>query len=131
MVPLAVPHLTLTDTTLCGYRVPKDTVVFADTESVHLDPKYWVDPTVFNPYRHIDEDGQLITNQGNFYPFGAGRWVCAGEPLAKVELFLFLSWMLQTFSFVAEEDGRPPKLEEIFNLTQFLVPYMIRAVKRK
>ena len=129
--PLAVPHVTLTDTTLCGYRVPKDTIVYVDTESVHLDPKCWEDPTVFNPYRHIDEDGHLITNQGNFFPFGAGRRVCAGESLAKVELFLFLSWMLQKFTFVAEEDGCSPKLEGIFNLTQFPVPYKIRAIKRK
>ena len=84
------------------------------TESVHLDPKCWENPTMFNPYRHIDENGKLITNQGNFYPFGAGRRVCAGEPLAKVELFLFLSWMLQEFTFIAEEDGRPsPGLRQI------------------
>ena len=131
VVPLALPHLTLTDTTLCGYRVPKDTIVFPDTESVHLDPKCWEDPTVFNPHRHIDENGTLITNQGNFYPFGAGRRVCAGEPLAKVELFLFLSWMLQKFTFVAEKDGSPPKLKGIFSGTQFPAPYKIRAIKRK
>ena len=29
--PLTLPHMTLTDTTLCGYRVPKDTIVFANT----------------------------------------------------------------------------------------------------
>ncbi len=131
VAPLAVPHFTLANTTLCGYRVPKDTIVFADTESVHLDPKCWENPTVFNPYRHIDEDGKLITNQGNFYPFGAGRRVCAGEPLAKVELFLFLSLMLQKFTLVAEEDGRPPSLKGMFSVTQFPFPYKIRAIQRK
>ncbi|KAL9969641.1 hypothetical protein ACROYT_G021878 [Oculina patagonica] len=131
VVPLALPHFTLTDTTLCGYRVPKETIVFPDTESVHLDPKCWENPTVFNPYRHIDEDGKLVTNQGNFYPFGAGRRVCAGEPLAKVELFLFLSWMLQKFTFIAEEDGRPPSMKGVFSGTQCPVPYKIRAIKRK
>ena len=131
VVPLAIPHVTLTDTTICGYRVPKDTIVFPDTESVHLDPKCWDDPTVFNPYRHIDENGNLITNQGNFFPFGAGRRVCAGEPLAKVELFLFVSWMLQKFTFVAEEDGHPPELKGAYTGTQFPVPYKIRAIKRK
>ena len=130
VVPLALPHVTLTDTTLCGYRVPKDTIVFPDTESVHLDPKCWDDPTAFNPYRHIDQDGNLVTNQGNFYPFGAGRRVCAGEALAKVELFLFLSWMLQKFTFVAEEDGHPPKLKGSYSGTQFPLPYKIRAIKR-
>lgn len=131
VVPLAVPHLTLIDTTMCGYRVPKDTIVFADTESVHLNPQCWENPTMFNPYRHIDENGKLITNQGNFYPFGAGRRVCAGEPLAKIELFLFLSWMFQKFSIVAEEEGHPPSLKREFSGTQFPSPYKIRAVKRK
>ncbi|KAJ7369554.1 hypothetical protein OS493_038133 [Desmophyllum pertusum] len=131
VAPLALPHFTLTDTTLCGYRVPKGTIVFADTESVHMDPKCWENPTVFNPYRHIDEDGKLITNQGNFYPFGAGRRFCAGEPLAKVELFMFLSWMLQKFTFVAEEEGHPPSLRGVFSGTQFPAPYKIRAIKRK
>ena len=131
VAPLGIPHSTLADTTLCGYRVPKDTIVFADTESVHLDPKCWQNPTVFNPYRHIDEDGKLVTNQGNFYPFGAGRRVCAGEPLAKAELFLFLSRMFQKFTFIAEEDGRPPSMKGLFSITQFPVPYRIRAIKRK
>ena len=128
LIPLAVAHVTITDTTLRGYRVPKDTIVFANTESVHLDPKCWGDPTVLNPHRHIGTDGKLITNQGNFYPFGAGRRVCAGEALAKVELFLFLSWLLHVFTFVPEE-GHPPKVKSA--VVQFPGHYTIRAIKRK
>ena len=128
VLPLAVTHVALTDTTLCGYRVPKDTIVFANTESVHLDPKCWEDPTVFNPYRHIDTDGKLITNLGNFYPFGAGRRVCAGESLAKVELFLFVSWLFHNFTFVPG-DGHPPQMKGSF--VQFPTRFKIRAIKRK
>ena len=130
VVPLAIPHITLTDTTLSGYQIPKGTMVFANTQAVHLDTKCWDGPTAFNPYRHINEDGKLLTNKGNFYPFGAGRRFCAGEPLAKVELFLFLSWMLQMFTFVAKEDGCPPELKGVFKVTQFPVAYEIRAIKR-
>ena len=126
--PLAVPHVTMADTTMCGYRVPKDTIVFADLESVHLDPECWKNPTEFNPYRHIDEDGKLITNQGNFFPFGAGRRVCAGEKLAKFELFLFISWMLHKFTFIAV-DGHPPKAKGAF--IQFPSAYKISAIKRR
>ena len=128
IVPLAIPHITLADTTLCGYRVPKGTYVFANTESVHLDPKCWEDPTVFNPYRHIDTDGQLIVNPSNFFPFGAGRRVCVGEPLGRVELFLFVSWLFQKFTFVAEDSYQ---LEVKGALVQFPVRYKIRAIKRK
>lgn len=129
VVPLAVAHVTLADTTLCGYKVPKDTIVFADTESVHLDPEYWKDPTVFDPYRHLDEHGKLVAHhKGNFYPFGAGHRGCAGEPLAKVEMFLFVSWLLHKFTFVAEE-RHPPNLKGAF--IQFPSPYKIRAIIRK
>ena len=128
VLPMAVPHLTVNDTTLCGYRVPKGTIVFPNTESVHLDPKCFEDSTVFNPYRHIDTDGKLIANQSNFYPFGAGRRVCAGESLARVELFLFLSWLLHKFTFVAEEGFQ---LEVKGSIVQFPVRYKIRAIKRK
>ena len=128
VVPLLFPHVSLQDTTLCGYRVPKDTIVFANTESIHLDPKRWEDPTAFNPHRHINSEGKLITSQSNFYPFGAGRRVCAGEPLAKIELFLFVSWLLHKFTFIAA-DGHPPKVKGTF--IQFPSPYKIRAIKRK
>ena len=80
----ALPHYTLKDTTLAGYRVPKDTVVVPNLMAVHMDPSCWEDPTKFNPHRHIDGDGQVVTNSVNFLPFSAGRRVCAGEALAKV-----------------------------------------------
>ncbi|XP_020623002.1 steroid 17-alpha-hydroxylase/17,20 lyase-like isoform X2 [Orbicella faveolata] len=82
----ALPHYTMKDTSLAGYRVPKDTVVLVHLMNVHLDPNFWENPNSFNPHRHIDADGQLITNSGNFLPFSAGRRVCAGEALAKVTL---------------------------------------------
>ena len=126
----AVPHYTLTDTTLCGYRVPKDTVVLPNLEAVHLDPECWENPNDFNPYRHIDTDGKLITNQGNWLPFSAGRRVCAGESLAKVELFLFLSIMLQRYTFVPEEGKEPPSLKGCVTGTQAPLPYTVVAVKR-
>ena len=79
-----IPHYTLKDTSLAGYRVPKDTVVMVNLMNVHLDPNCWENPNSFCPRRHIDADGQVITNSGNFLPFSAGRRVCAGEALAKV-----------------------------------------------
>ena len=131
IVPNALPHCTLKDTFLCGYRVPRGTIVFADTEAVHLDPKCWENPKVFDPYRHIDEQGNWITDKGNFYPFGAGRRSCAGEPLAKMELFIFLSWMLHKFTFEPEDGQNPPQLKPCRAFVQFPAPYKIRAIKRK
>ncbi|XP_078383120.1 steroid 17-alpha-hydroxylase/17,20 lyase-like [Oculina patagonica] len=126
----ALPHYTLNDTSLAGYRVPKDTVVLVNLMNVHLDPSCWENPNSFNPHRHIDADGQLITNSGNFLPFSAGRRVCAGEALAKVELFLFLSWMLHKFTFLPSENGTLPDLKGVTGFTRYPAPYQIRVLKR-
>ena len=128
LVPLALPHVAIEDTTVRGYRVPKGTVVFPNTEAVHMDPNCWEDPTVFNPYRHIDENGKLIANPDNFYPFGAGRRVCAGEALAKIELFLITAILFHRFTFVAEEGYQ---LQMKGATVQFPVRYKIRAIDRK
>ncbi|XP_067051049.1 steroid 17-alpha-hydroxylase/17,20 lyase-like isoform X2 [Acropora muricata] len=128
LVPLALPHVAIEDTTVRGYRVPKGTIVFPNTEAVHMDPNCWEDPTVFNPYRHIDENGKLIANPDNFFPFGAGRRVCAGEALAKIELFLFTAILFHRFTFVAEE-GYQMQMKGA--TVQFPVRYKIRGIERK
>lgn len=130
VAPQAIPHTTLTDTVLCGYRVPKDTYIILDTEAVHLDPNCWEKPKLFNPYRHIDSAGKLIPNPKHFYPFGAGRRVCPGESVAKSVIFLLLSCMLQKFTFLPEEGCAPPELRGLVGLTQVPAPYKIRAVER-
>ena len=130
VVPHALPHRVVEDTSLCGYRVPKDTIVYPDTEAVHLDPECWENPKLFNPCRHVDREDNLITNQGNFYPFGAGRRVCPGEPLAKLEMFVFLSWMLHKFTFLPEEGQETLEIKHRRAITQYPAPLRIRAIKR-
>ena len=131
VVDAAVPHRTIKDTTLCGYRVPKDTLVLVDLESVHLDPECFENPEEFNPHRYINSEGQLITKQENWLPFGAGRRSCAGEPLAKVELFMFLSIMLHQFTFGPEDGKNPPSLKaKHYMFTKYPQSYKVKAIKR-
>ena len=130
-VDAAVPHSALKDTSLCGYCIPKGTVIMIDLVTLHLDPSWWDSPEEFNPHRHIDSDGQLITNQGNWLPFSARRRVCAGESLAKVELFLFLNIMLQGCTFLSEEGLPPPSYEGERVSAHAPKPYKIRVMKRQ
>ncbi|XP_074607435.1 steroid 17-alpha-hydroxylase/17,20 lyase-like [Acropora palmata] len=127
---VALPHYTLKDTSLGKYRMPKDTVVLVNLRCIHEDPSCWENPETFNPQRHIDSDGNLITNSGNFLPFSAGRRVCAGEALAKVELFLFVSCMLHKFTFLPAEDGSLPDVKGVSGFTRYPAPYKIRVEKR-
>lgn len=117
--PFSVTHRTLTDTTLQGRRIPKDAYVIPLIWAVHRDPRYFPDPDEFRPERFLDADGKLVKNPA-FMPFGIGKRAkvvcsglratsastsfsgpraCLGESLAKMEVFLFLTALIQRFRF--------------------------------
>ncbi|XP_053327982.1 cytochrome P450 2W1-like [Spea bombifrons] len=92
------PHSTLTDTHFRGYFIPKGTQVMPIFTSVLYDETQWETPYRFNPNHFLDADGKFLKKDA-FFPFSKGRRVCAGESLARMELFLFFTGMLQKFTF--------------------------------
>nr|XP_056705330.1 cytochrome P450 2J4-like [Euleptes europaea] len=102
ILPFNAPRMTNQDTTLAGFHLPKGTVCFTTLTSVLLDKEEWETPDVFNP-GHFLENGQFKKREA-FLPFSAGKRVCLGEQLARMELFLFFTALLQKFSFQAPKD---------------------------
>lgn len=104
LVPMGIPR-TLTKTTCFrGYTLPQGTEVFPLLGSVLHDPNVFEQPEKFDPDRFLDADGRFQKQQA-FLPFSLGKRVCLGEGLARAQLFLLVTAMLQTFSL----DGpRPP-----------------------
>ncbi|XP_078593035.1 cytochrome P450 2U1-like [Branchiostoma floridae x Branchiostoma japonicum] len=128
VVPLSVPHCTTSDTALLGYDIPAGTDVLINLWSLHMDPGSWDNPDKFDPSRFLDGNGQLQTND-SFMPFSTGRRVCLGEQLAKMELFLFLTNMLQQFTFTLPEGARP-NFDGVLGVTLRPHPYELLAAKR-
>ena len=110
IVTLGIPHAAECDTTLGGYNIPKGTWVMTNLYSVHMSSKYFKDPEKFNPERWIRPDGKFHLNEA-FVPFSIGPRVCLGEPLAKSEMFLFLTSILQRINFKMVDLNKPPSLE--------------------
>nr|XP_020447514.1 cytochrome P450 2U1 isoform X2 [Monopterus albus] len=107
-----------------GYTIPKGTVVFPNLWSVHRDPTVWDNPDSFNPARFLDDEGKLLKKEC-FIPFGIGRRVCMGEQLAKMELFLTVTNLLQAFKFRLPEGMPPPPMLGRFGLTLAPYPYTV------
>ncbi|XP_029361300.1 cytochrome P450 2U1 [Echeneis naucrates] len=130
VVPLGIPHMASKTTVFRGYTIPQGTVILPNLWSVHRDPSVWENPENFDPTRFLDDDGKLLRKEC-FIPFGIGRRVCMGEQLAKMELFLTITSLLQAFKFRLPEGMPPPPLHGRFGLTLSPCPFTVCVSSRR
>ncbi|KAA8582901.1 hypothetical protein FQN60_015447, partial [Etheostoma spectabile] len=114
IVPMALPHKTTQDVTFQGHfikkarlnKTPSGTTVYPLLTSVLYDESEWERPHSFYPAHFLDKDGKFVKRDA-FMPFSAGRRICLGESLARMELFIFFTTLLQHFRFTP-----PPGVSE-------------------
>ncbi|XP_032651539.1 cytochrome P450 2G1-like [Chelonoidis abingdonii] len=119
IIPLGIPHAVLRDTQFRGYILPKGTDVFCVLGSALRDPRHFSDPERFNPGNFLDENGGFKKNQA-FVAFSSGKRVCLGEGLARMELFLVFTSVLQHFTLQSPVDPQDidltPKASGFWNI---------------
>ncbi|XP_006871580.1 PREDICTED: cytochrome P450 2F2-like [Chrysochloris asiatica] len=96
VLPLGLPRALTRDAHLHDYFLPKGTSVIPLLMSSHRDPTQFKDPDCFNPTNFLDDKGNFRSNDA-FMPFAPGKRMCLGAGLARLELFLFLTAILQRF----------------------------------
>lgn len=97
VIPMNLPHRVIRDTPFRGFLIPKGTDVITLLNTVHYDSEQFKTPQEFNPEHFLDAN-QSFKKSPAFMPFSAGRRLCLGEPLARMELFLYLASILQNFT---------------------------------
>ncbi|XP_068558570.1 cytochrome P450 2J5-like [Cebidichthys violaceus] len=128
IVPLNGLRMATKDTMLGGYFIPKGTSLMPNLTSVLFDKTEWETPDTFNPEHFLDTKGKFVKKEA-FLPFSAGKRVCPGEGLAKMELFLFLVGLLQKFSFCVP-DGVELSTEGVTGVTRVPHPFKVCAKAR-
>ncbi|XP_031232866.1 cytochrome P450 2J6-like [Mastomys coucha] len=128
IIPLNIPREVTVDSTLAGFHLPKGKMILTNLTALHRDPKEWATPDVFNP-DHFLENGQFKKRE-SFLPFSVGKRSCPGEQLARSELFIFFTALMQKFTFKAPINEKL-SLKFRLGLTLSPVSHCICAIPRK
>lgn len=111
IAPIGLPHMTTSYIDLAGYHIPPGTIVLGLLNAVHSDGANFEQPYCFKPERFLSkEEPPSFRADRHVMPFGTGRRLCIGEPLARAELFLFVTHILQRFN-ICWPQGEKPQLK--------------------
>ncbi|GLJ19658.1 hypothetical protein SUGI_0356070 [Cryptomeria japonica] len=103
--PLMVPHESREDSTVGGYHIPAGTQLLVNLWAIQRDGAVWERPTEFDPERFL-KSGKEIDVKGQDFeliPFGSGRRMCPGMPLAMIVIHHTLGRLLQSFEWFTPE----------------------------
>lgn len=110
-VPLLVPHRATEDAIFMGYTIPKDTQILTNVWAIGRDPACWEDPLSFKPERFLSSNVDYKGHHFELIPFGAGRRMCVGLPLAHRMLHLALGLLIHSFEWSLEDGITPEKMD--------------------
>jgi len=112
-----------------GMIIPEDTFitpVFAEI----LQGSHWVNGEIFDPTRFLDENGQLRKDE-HLIPFAVGRRYCPGESLAKAQLFVFITGLVQKYNIRCDPDYPPLAKDYLPGFTRSPKSFKIKLTMRK
>jgi len=101
VAPEALYHRATEDFTAAGYLIKKNTILVLNIYNICHNTKHWKNPESFIPERFLNWDAKNIV----FSPFGYGPRICAGQKIAKVNVFYILINILQKFEFYSEDNN--------------------------
>lgn len=111
-IPFLVPRKAIEATTFMGHHVPKDTQLFVNVWAIGRDPDCYEDPLDFKPERFLDSKVDYRGQNFELLPFGAGRRICAGIPLAHRMLNLVLGSLVHEFDWSVDEVGMKSLMDD-------------------
>nr|XP_023926620.1 geraniol 8-hydroxylase-like [Quercus suber] len=117
--PFLVPRKAVTDVEICGFIVPKNAQILINVWAMGRDLSIWPNPNLFMPERFLEHGIEFKGQDFELIPFGAGRRICPGLPLANRMVHLMLASLVHNFAWKLPDEMKPEDMdmEEMFGLT--------------
>lgn len=126
--PFGLPHMTLEDTEVGGYRIPAGAQVLVNFHASFMDPTSWKKPEEWRPERFLEEekhlargflDGELqkTKEQYKFIPYGTGARMCVGWGIGRAVLWMKVATHLHCFKISCPSHIKQFKMSESFGVT--------------
>jgi len=118
-LPLLVPRKAGVDVEINGFTIPKGAQILINVWAMGRDPTIWEDPSSFMPERFIGSNIDVRGNSFDLIPFGGGRRICLGLPLATRMLHMMLGSLVHWFDWKLEDGVEPESMdmEEKFGIS--------------
>ncbi|XP_037480934.1 cytochrome P450 76M5-like [Triticum dicoccoides] len=97
-----------------GYAVPNGSTVIFNAWAIMRDPAAWERPHEFVPERFLGKADQVVDFRGKafeFIPFGSGRRLCPGVPMAERVVPFILASLLHAFEWRLPDGGSAAELD--------------------
>jgi cytochrome P450 len=130
IAPNSLLHATSKTTRIGNYVLPAGTTINSSMLSIMMDPKAFPDPEQFKPERFIDSNNGSFVPHPNVVPFGVGKRRCLGESLAKTELFIFFTGLIEKFEIKLADEKKKPTTQYRPGITLTPHPFKVRFIPR-
>ncbi|KAK1423389.1 hypothetical protein QVD17_18691 [Tagetes erecta] len=97
--PFLIPRKVVKQVQLMGYTIPQGTQVLVNAWVIGRDPTVWNDSLEFKPERFLESGLDFRGRDFDLIPFGAGRRICPGLPLAIRMIPMMLGSLLNNFEW--------------------------------
>ncbi|XP_023532730.1 geraniol 8-hydroxylase-like [Cucurbita pepo subsp. pepo] len=116
---LLLPRKAESEVAISGFTIPKGTQIIVNLWASYRDSSVWESPYLFLPERFLDSASDSKARNFEFIPFGSGRRICPGQPLATRMLHLMVGSLLHWFDWKLEEGVTPENMnmDENFGIT--------------
>nr|KYP48650.1 Tyrosine N-monooxygenase [Cajanus cajan] len=109
IVPFNVPHVSMQDTIVGNYLIPKGSHILLSRQELGRNSKFWSDePNKFKPERHLKNEVVLTEPDLNFISFSTGRRGCPGFMLGTTMTVMLFARLLHAFTWTT-----PPNVSHI------------------